>query len=280
MFLEKYRKAGIKQKFMFWLGSILVFSMAFISIFAPFISPYSPREMVGGSQNPPSIKHPMGTTKLGYDVSSKTIYGGRMAFAVGIIASVLALSFGLPLGLVSGYTGGALDRILVMLMDALYSFPGLLLAIMITAMIGPGVFNAALAVFVVFTPQYFRVVRNHTLSIKEETFVEASRAVGSSTLYILIRDIFLNVVQSVPVIFSSNAASAILVLAGLSFLGLGITPPTPSLGYELSAAQRYLDNGIWWRALFPGIFMVMIISGFSFLGEGLNEILNPPADQG
>lgn len=261
---------------MLWIGVLLVVGMAIVATFAPFLTPYSPREMVGGSQEPPSLKHLMGTTKLGYDVLSKAVYGSRMAIAVGILASVLALSFGLPLGLISGYIGGKFDRISVMLMDALYSFPGLLLAIIITAMIGPGILNAALAVFVVFTPQYFRVVRNHTLSIKEETFVEASRAIGASTPTILIKDIFLNVVQSVPVIFSSNAASAILILAGLSFLGLGITPPTPSLGYELSAAQKYLDNGIWWRALFPGIFMVMIISGFSFLGEGLNEILNPP----
>lgn len=264
---------------MFWIGFILVISFACLAIFAPYISPYDPTEPIGRSDVPPCIKHPMGTTKLGYDVFSRVVYGTRTAIAAGIIASTLALLFGLPSGLISGYVGGKFDRLAVMFMDALYSFPGLLLAIIITAMVGPGVFNAALAVFVVFTPQYFRIVRNHTLSIKEETFVEASRALGAPAWMILMKDILYNIIQSVPVIFSSNAASAILVLAGLSFLGLGITPPTPSLGYDLSSAQRYLDNGIWWRAFFPGLFIVLLISGFSFLGEGLNEILNPPSKQ-
>lgn len=274
---SSFRRASFKARLMFGVGAFLLMMVLILALFAPYIAPYDPTKPAGKGLLPPNSEHPMGTNRLGYDVFSRVIYGTRTALEVGLLASMMALSLGLPLGLLSGYWGGRFDRLMVMIMDSLYSFPGLILALTVAAMIGPGMLNAALAASVVFTPRYFRVIRNHTLQVKEEDFIEASRAIGSPTWFILIKGILYNVLGSVTVIFSTNVAGAILILAGLSFLGLGITPPTPSLGYDLSAAQKYIDNGIWWMALFPGLFIIAIISGFGFVGEGLNDILNPPA---
>lgn len=273
---SSFKRANYKMKLMFSIGVFLLLINLILSIFAPYIAPYDATKPAGKGFDPPNSQHIMGTNKLGYDVFSRVVYGTRTALEVGLLASIMALSLGLPLGLLSGYWGGKLDRLMVLIMDSLYSFPGLILALTVVAMIGPGMLNAALVAFVVFTPRYFRMVRNQALQVKEEDFIEASRAIGSPTWFILLRGILYNVIGSVAVIFSTNVAGAILILAGLSFLGLGITPPIPSLGYDLSAAQNYIDDGIWWLALFPGLFLVFIISSFAFIGEGLNDILNPP----
>ena len=227
-------------------------------------------------QEPPNLGHWFGTTRLGYDVLSRTVFGSQAALQVVILATVLSLVIGVPLGMVSGYLGGRLDRLLLFLMDTIYTLPGLLLSVTLAFVVGRGVLNAAIALSIAYVPQYYRVVRNHTVSVKTELFVEAAQAMGASTWAILSRYLFLNVVQSVPVLFTLNAADAILTLGGLGFLGLGLPEETAEWGYDLRQALDGLSTGgIWWTTLFPGLAMTVMVVGLSLLGEGLNEWINP-----
>lgn len=225
---------------------------------------------------PPSPQHWFGTTRLGYDVFSRTVFGSQAALQVVILATLLSLMVGVPLGMVSGYLGGRLDRVLLFLMDTIYTLPGLLLSVTLAFVVGRGVLNAAIALSIAYIPQYYRVVRNHTVSVKTELFIEAAQAMGASTWHVLRRYLFLNVVQSVPVLFTLNAADAILTLGGLGFLGLGLPEETPEWGQDLRQALDGLSTGgIWWTTLFPGLAMMVMVMGLSLLGEGLNEWLNP-----
>jgi peptide/nickel transport system permease protein len=194
-----------------------------------------------------------------------------------VLALVLSLAAGVPLGLVSGYFGGLLDRGLVLVMDALFAFPPLLLAIVIAFLLGnPGIVTAAIAITVVYVPQYFRVVRNHVISVREETYVEAARALGARPFTIIRKYVFFNVVQNVPVIATLNAADAILTLAGLGFLGYGVQPTQAAeWGYDVQRALSDATTGIWWTGLFPGLAIVVLVTGITLLGEGLNETINP-----
>ncbi len=236
----------------------------------------------------PSANHWFGTDYEGYDVLSRTVFGTQVALQVVVVATIFSLVLGVPLGMISGYFAGPLDRILVFIMDTIYTLPGLLLAIAIayilkdetipglTALVSePGILNAAIALSVAYIPQYFRVVRNHTVSVKTEVFIEAAQALGASPWRILTRYLFANVVQSVPVLFTLNAADAVLTLAGLGFLGLGLPRDVPEWGYDLSRALKELPTGIWWTTFFPGIAMTLMVVGLSLLGEGLNELINP-----
>lgn len=227
----------------------------------------------------PSGDHPFGTTRDSFDVLARVIGGSRMALQVVLLAVALSMVVGVPLGLISGYRSGALDRVLVMVMDAVYTFPPLLLAIIIYFVLSTylprGVAPAAFAVGLVYIPQYFRVVRNHTLSIKEEPFVEAARSIGAPQRTILGRYVFFNVVQSVPVILTLNAADAILTLAGLGFLGYGVQPPTPEWGYDISQAISDVSAGVWWTAFWPGVAIIALVTGLTLVGEGLNDVINP-----
>ncbi len=196
------------------------------------------------------------------------------------MALVFSLLIGVPLGLISGYVGGKLDRALVLIMDALFAFPYLLLAIVIAFLlsdkIGQGIFSAAVAITVVYIPQYFRVVRNHVISVREEPYVEAARALGAKPTTIIRRYVLQNVIQNVPAIATLNAADAILTLAGLGFLGYGIQPTDAAeWGYDLNRAIDDAGAGIWWTGLFPGLAIVLLVTGFTLVGEGLNDVLNP-----
>jgi len=220
-------------------------------------------------------------------VLSRVIWGARTALEVVALAVFASLLIGMMLGLLSGYVGGWADRVLVLIMDSLYAFPSFLLAIvcafLFTNIIGSnlwflssGVIAAALSLTVIYIPQYFRVVRNTSISAKQATYVEAARALGASPWTIMRRYLFGNVIQSVPVIGTLNAADAILTLAGLGFLGIGIQPDEAAeWGYDL---QRALDDtgvGVWWTSLYPGLAIVLLVTGLTLVGEGLNETVNP-----
>ncbi len=225
--------------------------------------------------SPPSAHHWFGTTRLGYDVFSRTVFGAGAAWQVVILATLLSLVIGIPLGLVSGYLGGNLDRVLLFFMDALYTLPGLLLSITLAFVVGRGILNAAIAISLAYIPQYYRVIRNQTISAKTEPYIEAAQALGASTWRILSRYLLFNVVQSIPVLFTLNAADAILILGGLGFLGLGLPEETPEWGNDLRQALDGLSTGgIWWTTLFPGLAMTLMVTGLSLLGEGLDEIVN------
>jgi peptide/nickel transport system permease protein len=223
----------------------------------------------------PSWTHWFGTDQLGYDVFSRTLFGTQAALQVVAVATLLSLVIGVPLGMLSGYLGGRLDQSLLFVMDAIYTLPGLLLSVTVAFVVGRGVINAAIALSIAYIPQYFRVVRNHTVSVKTELFVEAAQALGASTWHVLTRYLFLNVIQSVPVLFTLNAADAILTLAGLGFLGLGLPAEFPEWGHDLRQALDGLSVGIWWTTLFPGLTMTLLVVGLSLLGESLGDILNP-----
>jgi peptide/nickel transport system permease protein len=222
-----------------------------------------------------SYWHLMGTDPVGRDVFSRVLYGTRTSLVIMAIGVTVALAIGFPLGLYSGYRGGWFDKGLVLFMDSLYSFPGLLFAGLIAVLLGTGVFNIGLAVTVIYIPLYFRVTRSQVLSAREELYVEAARAIGAPPMRIVFRYIMMNVIVAIPVIFSISAADAILTAAGLSYLGLGVEAPTPDWGLDLSGAANLIDNGIWWSSFFPGLVIVILTIGLSFLGEGLNDIVNP-----
>lgn len=227
----------------------------------------------------PSTTHPMGTTRDGFDVMARVIGGAKLALIVMGLAVSVAMLIGVSVGLASGYRGGPIDRTLVTVMDAVYAFPPLVLAIIISfvlgAFISPGVFSASFAVGVVYIPQYFRVVRNQTLAVKQETFVEAAQSMGARSRSVLSRYVFFNVVHTVPVLLTLNAADAILTLAALGFLGYGVQPPTPEWGYDISQAITDVSAGVWWTAFWPGMAIVVLVTGITLIGEGVNDVVNP-----
>ena len=285
MFKPLRETRGI-ARWIVWTGTIITLSFIVMALFAPAIAPFDFDQFRTedgqrfGKQQEPSADHPFGTDVRQTDVMSRVIFGARTALSVVLIAVAFALGVGLPLGLISGYFGGKLDRVLVLIMDAVYSFPYLLLAIVVAFLladtIGSGVLTAALAISVVYIPQYFRVLRNHVTSVREEPYVEAARALGAKPRTIIGRYVFFNVIQNVPVIASLNAADAILTLAALGFLGYGIQPTDAAeWGYDLQRAIADAGAGIWWTGLFPGLAIVLLVTGLTLLGEGLNDVINP-----
>jgi peptide/nickel transport system permease protein len=278
-FLNFSKKANLSQR-MLQIGLIITLFFIVIAFFAPVFQALGiiqdPTEFLSNPMHqPPSFKHLFGTSRLGYDVFSRALFGAQAALQVVILATALSMLIGVPLGMVSGYLGGRLDKILLFLMDSIYTLPGLLLSVTLAFIVGRGILNAALAISISYIPQYFRVIRNQTVSVKTEVYIEAAQALGANTWQIMSRYLFFNVIQSVPVLFTLNAADAILVLGGLGFLGLGLPEETPEWGYDLKEALQALPTGIWWTTLFPGLALTLMVVGLSLLGEGLNEFVNP-----
>ncbi|MEM7591771.1 MAG: ABC transporter permease [Cyanobacteria bacterium P01_A01_bin.83] len=262
------------------IGLIVTLTFMVIALLAPTLQDIGwlqdpTASLVNPIHEPPGKDHWFGTTRQGYDVFARTLFGTQAALKVVVLATTISLVLGVPLGLVSGYLGGKIDRILIFFMDTIYTLPGLLLSVTLAFVVGKGVFNAALALSIAYVPQYYRIVRNHTTSVKTELFIEAAQAMGASTSRILSRYLFFNVIQSVPVLFTLNAADAILILGGLGFLGLGLPPEVPEWGHDLRLALDALPTGIWWSATFPGLAMTTLVTGLSLVGEGLGEMLNP-----
>ena len=272
-------------RWMLVVGLSITAVFVVFAIFAPWIAPYGfAQTSVDGETFPkvaaPSGDHWFGTDRLFFDVLSRVIWGARTAVEVVVLSILFCVVVGVPLGLVSGYYGGWIDRALMLVMDAIFAFPSFLLAIvfsfLLTGIIGGSVLAVALSLSVVYVPQYFRVVRNTTVSAKEATYVEAARAIGASDGVIMRRYLFGNVVQSVPVLGTLNAADAILTLAGLGFLGLGIqSTDAAEWGHDLNRALADAGAGVWWTGLFPGLAIVLLVTGLTLVGEGLNETLNP-----
>ena len=220
----------------------------------------------------------LGTNDIGQDVWSRLLWGTRVALLIGFSSSIIAMVIGIPLGLIAGFTGGKFDRIMSLLMDSIYAFPGLILAIAITAVLGPSIVNVIVAISVLYVPTYYRIVRGQTFAGKEEVYVEAARSIGARNREILQRYIFPNVIPSVAIIFSVNVADAILTGAGLAFLGLGLPPTIADWGIDLARGQRFIQNA-WWLITFPGITILLVVLAFTLMGEGLMEIFNPKLRQ-
>ncbi|AAZ59243.1 putative ABC transporter, oligopeptides [Prochlorococcus marinus str. NATL2A] len=264
---------------LFFAGLIILSIYIGISIFVPLLITL---EIVPNGEfglgNPifsaPSIDHWCGTDRLGRDVCIRTLAASGVALQVVFVAVSLAVLVGIPLGLLSGYIGGLVDRVLVLFMDTLYTIPVLLLSVVMAFLLGRGILNASIALCVVYIPQYFRLVRNQTSQVKSELYIEAAISMGASPLWVIRKYLLKNVLTSVPVVLTLNAADAVLVLGGLGFLGLGLPENIPEWGSDLNMALVALPTGIWWTAIYPGMAMFVLVLGLSFIGEGLEKILS------
>ena len=272
-------RMGKKYGAEWWIlvaGALIILAIVFMAIFAQSIAPFDPYDQNTGPQlASPGGKHLMGTDNLQRDVWSRMIHGSRTILRVAVLAAIISSLVGITSGLISGFSGGYFDRVISLIMDSLYSFPGLILAIAFAAMLGPGVINITLAVAVIYIPTFFRLVRGQTLQIKEELYVEAAKAIGASRPIILWKYIFPNVLATAVVVFTLNVADAIMIEAALTYLGLGLPPDIVDWGMDLSMGKKFLPSGQWWMITFPGLMISTLALGFTMLGEGLAEILNP-----
>jgi peptide/nickel transport system permease protein len=286
--VSHFNKSVGLQRGMLVIGLILTGTFLLTALLAPLIAPYgfaqlSDAEGSFPTQQPPGGKHLLGTTVGGYDVLSRVIWGTQTALLVIVVAVVLSIFAGVILGLVSGYLGGWLDRVLVVVADAIYAFPSLLVAIVMAIVISGGqssllggIMAAAVSITVVFIPQYFRVIRAETIRLKAEPFVESAKVVGASNLRIITRHIYRNATRTLPLIFTLNASEAILTLAALGFLGFGIEPSSAAeWGFDLNKALADTTSGIWWTGLFPGLAIVWTVLGLTLVGESINDLNDP-----
>ena len=276
------------QRGMLVTGLIICGVVLICAVFAPLIAPYGYADLGDENgrfapQQAPSAQHIWGTTVTGFDVFSRVIWGARTAVFVIVVAVIASVFLGVILGLLSGYIGGWLDRVLVVVADAIYAFPSLLLAIVMTIVISGGqstvvggVVAAGISITVVFVPQYFRVVRSETVRLKAEPFVESAQVLGDSNLRIIARHIYPNATRNIPLIFTLNSSEAILTLAALGFLGFGIEPTSAAeWGYDLNKSLSDVTSGIWWTALFPGLAIVFTVIGITLVGESMNDLNDP-----
>jgi len=262
------------------IGLAMVSAVVVMTVAAPWISPHDPNEIGAGPVlAEPSESFPLGTNHMGQDMLSRLIWGGSTMLQVAVLSVLVCLAVGVPVGLVSSYAGGLVDKSTSLAMDSIYAFPGLVLAIAIAAMLGPGVVNMSLSIAVVYVPSYYRIVRSQVLSIKELPYVEAARTLGASGRSTLLRYILPNVLPSVVAVATINFADAILTAAGLTFVGLGLPISTPDWGWDLTYGRRLLPSGAWWVIAFPGLMIVILALGFALAGEGLSELLNPKLEE-
>jgi peptide/nickel transport system permease protein len=259
------------------IGGIIVAAIIIMTLIAPYVAPYSPLLQDAGPMfSPPSPQYPLGTDNLGYDMLSRVLYGGGVLLDVAFLAVALCLIIGVPVGLFSSYVGGNFDRIMTLIMDSFYAFPGLVLAIAIASVLGRGVVNMAVAISVIYIPSYYRIVRSQVLTIRELPYTEAARSIGAKNRTILRRYIFPNALPSIVSVATINFADAILTAAGLDFIGLGVErTAVAEWGVDLTNGASYMLIGKWWISVFPGIMIVLLVMGFTLLGEGLGEMLNP-----
>ena len=257
------------------VGLFLVLLVVACAILAPVISPYDPtRQRLIEALQGPSAAHPFGTDENGRDVLSRVLYGARVSLLAGIFSVAIALVCGVVSGLVSGYFSGRVDNVIMRFMDALLAFPTLVLALAITATLGPGLRNAMIAIGVIYTPIFARLTRGQVLSIREREFIEAARTIGAGNSRIMLRHVLPNVTAPIIVQASLSVAFAILAEATLSFLGLGVQPPEPSWGSMVSRGKDYLDQAPW-LSFAPGGAIFLAVMGFNFLGDAVRDALDP-----
>ncbi len=263
---------------------ILLIGIAIVSGFiimtilgqVPGFTPYDPIQYRSAPRlQGPSAQHWMGTDQLQRDVFSRVISGGKASLIVAFSAVAISMVGGSVLGWISGFFGGWLDRGLSLAMDALYSFPSIILAITLVVVLGAGLQPMIWSVAIVYVPTYFRVSRAEVLKVRETTYIEAIRAVGASRTRIVLRHMAPNTVNAIMAVSSFNLADAILTVAALSFLGFGLPPPAPDWGFDIQNGQKYLQSGSWWLITFPGLMIVFLSLGFGLIGEGVSDLVNP-----
>ena len=244
-------------------------------LFAPQVTPYDPIGKSTPERNQaPSLTHPFGTDKLGRDILSRVIYGGRVSLQVGFLSIALAVAISGPLGLIAGFFGGPLDNVIMRAMDLILAFPGLILAIWLVSLLGPNIGNVVIAIAFFSLPTYARLIRGITLSIREMEYVMAARSMGAGSLRIMFFHILPGVLGPLIVLTTLGISGAIVAGASLSFLGLGVRPPTPEWGAMLADGRNYLRTQ-WWIAVFPGMTITLVVLILNILGDALRDALDP-----
>ena len=255
-------------------GAVIVLATIAVAILAPLVAPYDPANQDADRLLGPSWSHLFGTDELGRDTFSRIVYGARVSLQVGIIAVGVALALGGVLGIIAGFLGGMIDNVIMRLVDILFAFPGLILAIVIAGLLGPSSRNAMIAIGVIYAPAFARVIRGSVLAVQNEPYIEAARVAGATNVTVVARHILPNIVAPMIVLVTVYLSSAILAEAGLSFLGLGTQPPEPSWGGMLNAARTFMEINPW-MAIAPGLAIMIVVLGLNFLGDGLRDILDP-----
>ncbi len=255
-------------------GATIVTAWILVSIFAGRIAPYGPLQQdIANRLQGPSATHLMGTDQLGRDVLSRIIHGGRISLPIGFFVVALSMITGTVLGSIAGYFGGAVDTALMRITDMVMGFPAIILAMAIAAALGAGLDKSTLAIVIVWWPSYARIVRSLVLTVRENEYVTASRAVGCRQGRILLRTVLPNCMAPAIVMATMDIGNAILTFSGLSFLGLGAVPPTPEWGSMVASGILVFDQ--WWVSAFPGLAIMSVVMGFNFLGDGLRDALDP-----
>jgi peptide/nickel transport system permease protein len=256
-------------------GLVLVLVLALSALAAPWLTRADPLETdPSNTFSQPSWQHPMGTDNIGRDVWARFLYGGRVSLLVGVVAMVISSTLGTLAGIASGYYGGWLDSILSWLAEVLMAFPGILLAMAVIAILGPGLMNVIVAVGIGSIPSFMRISRSTVLQARQLAYVEAAQAIGCRPARIMFRHILPNILRPLVMLATLGVGGAILDGAALSFLGLGAQPPSPEWGAMLSAGRGFLAQG-WWISVFPGIGIFLTILGINLLGDGLNDVFDP-----
>jgi peptide/nickel transport system permease protein len=267
--------AALRRRANLVAGGALVAVLLLAAALAPALAPAAPDAIAPAERLlAPSLEHPFGTDALGRDLFSRVLYGARTALQLAVPAVLLSALPGIGLGLIAGYYAGLLDQLLSRTMDAWFAFPGLLLAVVLVAVLGPSLLTAVLALGVVGVPAFYRLTRNSTLSARHVPYVEAARALGLRDGRVLLRHILPNLASPLVVLVTMRLGTVILAGGALSFIGLGVQPPTPEWGALLAAGRDTMDRA-WWLALFPGLAITGSVMGFNLFGDGLRDLLSP-----
>ncbi len=274
------RRVGLRRAWQRWrnpigiLGAVVILITVLVAVGAPLVAPFEPASQAHKRLLAPGAPYLMGTDELGRDTFSRIVFGARVSLQVGALAVTIALVLGTSLGLLGGFYGGRLDDALMRLVDIMFAFPGIVLAIVIAGLLGPSRNNAMLAIGIVYAPAFARVVRGSVISVMAEPYMESTRVMGASDWRAIRLHVLPNVLAPLIVMVSVYLSQAILSEAALSFLGLGTQPPEPSWGGMLSASRSYMELAPW-MAIFPGAAIMLVVLGFNFLGDGLRDVLDP-----
>ena len=255
------------------VGLIILIVITFAALLAPLVTPYEPNAQQYEFLSAPSLQHPLGTDDLGRDLLARIIYGARISLFVGVSTVVVSLLIGVTLGLLSGYYGGWIDNVIMRYIDLQWAFPNFIIAVYLVAVFGTGLSNVVVAIILAFLDDFARITRAMVLSLREQEFVLAARSLGATDRRIMLRHVLPNTIAPVIVLATTSVSYAILAEAGLSFLGLGVKPTTPTWGLILSDARSFFSRA-WWLAVFPGLAIMLTVLSINFLGDALRDMLD------